>query len=69
MAYVLNANLTDTYIQSLITRNEFTDVTADHEDWNAMYVIQDLNGQLNEFFDMSLLRDWLIQQYVIIQNS
>ena len=71
MAYVTNANLTDTYIQSLITRNGFTSV-INQEPFNEfgwLYAIQDLNGNVQGFGDMPSARDWLIQQYVIIQNS
>lgn len=69
MAYVTNNNLTDAYIQTLITRCGFTDVTAQHLDWGEPYVIRDLNGQLNGMAAISVARDWLITQYLIIQNS
>lgn len=69
MTYVSNDNLTDAYIQSLITRCRFTDVTAENQDWGELYVIQDLNGQLTGIPAMSVARDWLISQYLIQQNS
>lgn len=71
MAYVLNVNLTDAYIQSLITRNGYTDVShqSPYDEAGLLYVIQDLNGNINGFGDMPTTRDWLVQQYLIIQNS
>lgn len=69
MAYVLNADLTDTYIQSLMTRNGFTNTASEHPEWGFLYVFKDLNGLETGFSDMPSARDWLIEQYVIIQNS
>lgn len=71
MTYVLNTNLTNDYIQSLITRNGFTDVTSQspYNEFGWLYGIMDLNGNVQAFQDMSAARDWLVQQYVLIQNS
>lgn len=72
-AYVPNNQLTDEYVQTLITRAAFTDVTAEYyppELVGIYYVIRDLNGQDNDFGpNMSGVRDFCIQQYVIQQNS
>lgn len=68
MAYVLVTNLTDAYIQTLITRNGFTDVTSQHPGL-GMYVIQDLDGNLSVYRDMASIRDEMIRQYLIQQNS
>lgn len=71
MAYVLNVDLTDAYIQSLITRNGFTSVIdqAPYNMFGWLYAIQDLNGNVQGFQDMPSARDWLVTQYVLIQNS
>lgn len=71
MAYVLNADLTDAYIESLITRNGYTNVTSQppYNEFGLMYIIMDLNGNIQGFGDMPSARDWLVQQYVLIQNS
>lgn len=68
MTYVLNADLTDEYIQSLITRNGFSDVTAEVQN-GYLYVIQDLNGNQLNIGSMQDARDWLVMQYLIIQNG
>lgn len=67
MSYVLIENLTDTYIESLISRNGFTNVTVDGG--NFLYSIQDLDGNVTNFQDMDSARRWLINNYVLIQNS
>jgi hypothetical protein len=71
MAYVLNTDLTDSYIQSLITRNGFSNIVSQspYNEFGWMYAIEDLNGNVAGFTDLPSARDWLIQQYVIIQNS
>lgn len=73
MAYVPNNQLTNSYIQSLITRANFQDVTSQYYDpqWIGIYyVVRDLNGN-DSFFDTNRagVRDFCIQQYVIQQNS
>lgn len=73
MAYVPNADLTDAYIQTLITRANFVDATGEYYDpeWVGIYyVIRDLNGNDSFFNDnRSSVRDFCINQYVIQQNS
>lgn len=67
--YVPTANLTNAYIQSLIARVGWTDVTAQHPDWGFMYIIQDLDGGLNGFGDMTSARTALINAYTLMTNS
>lgn len=73
MAYVPNNQLTNTYLQSLITRANFTDVTAQYYDASLVgvfFVIRDLNGVDTDFgANHASVRDFCIQQYVIQQNS
>lgn len=72
MTWVLNNDLTDDYIQSLRARCGFTDVTATWNETNGSdwtYVIIDLDGTNHCFSDLSSARGFLIQQYVLIQNS
>lgn len=66
--YVINDDLTDPYIQALITRNGFTDVTPPDQDY-PLYQIQDLDGNVQNCYDMPSARTYLIQKYLIIQNS
>lgn len=67
--YVVNADLTDSYVQYLISRNGFSDVTQANLIQEVPYVIQDLNGNNWNFNNMAEARDWLIIQYMIQQNS
>ena len=70
MAYVTNDQLTDAYITTLITRCGFIDLTAQYAAaWGVLRVVQDLNGNIKSFSWLPDARDWLIDQYVIIQNS
>lgn len=70
MAYVPDNQLTDAYITTLITRCGFIDMTAQYAAaWGVLRVVQDLNGNLKGFSWLPDARDYLIQQYVIIQNS
>lgn len=71
MTYVLNADLTDAYIQSLIARNGFTSVIdqVPFNEFGWLYAIRDLNGNVQGFGDMPSARDWLVQQYVLMQNG
>jgi hypothetical protein len=68
--YVPTANLTDAYIQSLITRVGWQDVTAQHPDWVSpgQYVLQDLSGNLT-IYVMETARIALINAYVLMTNG
>lgn len=65
--YVLIADLTDEYIQELITRNGYTDVTQ--PDSYYPYSIQDTDSNIDNFGSIQQARDWLITRYLIVQNS
>lgn len=65
--YILNANLDDAYIQELITRCGFTDVTQPGSYWS--YAIMDQDGITSNMGSINGARDWLIQKWLIQQNS
>lgn len=67
MAYVTNANLTMAYIQTLVARNGFTDVTSNFP--GHFLCVQDLDGNVSFYNDIASARDDLIMKYVIQQNS
>lgn len=67
--YVPTANLTDAYIQSLVQRVGWQDVTAQHLDWGCVYIIQDLDGNFNGFGDMTSARTALVNAYLLMTNS
>ena len=67
MSYVISANLTMEYIQTLITRVGFTDVTESFPE--HFLCVQDLDGNVNFYHDLSAARDQLINAYLIQQNS
>jgi hypothetical protein len=55
------------YIQSLITRCGYTDVT---ENFSGRFLcVQDLDGNVIFYNDYASARDDLIMKYVIQQNS
>jgi hypothetical protein len=64
--YVLNENLTDEYIQELITRCGFTDITPPDE---QPYWIQDLDGGISITTNLPGVRNYLITQWLIQQNG
>lgn len=73
MAYVPDSSLTDEYLQTLIARAGFTDVTAEIYGSDLVgiyYAIRDLNGRVT-YYDGNrpLVRDQMITQYLIQQNS
>lgn len=67
--YVPTPNLTDAYIQSLIARVGWTDVTAQNLSWGYMYVFQDIDGGMNASNDMNSARNLLINAYVLMTNG
>lgn len=70
--YVADKDLTNTYIQSLISRNGFIDVTLQYQSQNIdgwVYAIQDLEGSVSFYYDMASTRDDMIRKYLIIQNG
>ena len=68
MAYIPNNALTLEYVQSLITRCGFTDVSSEHPD-EGLISIRDLNDATSTFYDLASARDSLVLAYVIQQNS
>jgi hypothetical protein len=71
VAYILDADLTNEYIQSLITRANFTDATGEYypDLIGQMYIIRSLNGVETTYYDRGQIRDEMIRQYLIQQNS
>lgn len=69
MAWVLVVDLTDAYIQSLISRNGFTDVTSQHPEFGAPYVVEDLDGGITIYGDADGARKGMLQAYRLIQDS
>ena len=67
MAYVTNDNLDKTYIDSLIIKANFTNVTSQFP--GHLLAVQDLNNNVIFYNDFPSARDELILQFVIQQNS
>lgn len=66
-SYVKDSDITLSYIQSLIARCGFVDVTDQNPGYACAYT--DLNGNLYRSTDLANLRDQLILFYVVQQNS
>lgn len=70
MAYVLNVDLTPEYIQTLIDRNGYVLLsTPDPTDPYTQYNLQDLDGAVTNCWGMISARNFLVDRYVIMQNS
>lgn len=69
MAWILTENLTDAYVQSLITRNGFTNVTDQHPEFGSPYVVEDLDGDILIYGDMNSARVGMLNSYRLIQDS
>lgn len=70
MSYVLDADLTEEYVFSLVDRCGFVNVTSDPQwEGRGLYMIQDLDGGIGSYWDLSSLRTSMIQHYLIQQNG
>ena len=67
--YVYAAWITDDYLQQLILRNNFTDVTTPEQQSWGEYHIQDADGNVTTCSDKVSTRNWLINQYILIYFS
>lgn len=67
MSYVKNDDLTLEYVQGLITRCGFTDVSDQYEEGLISY--KDLNESVTTCYSLASARDSLVLAYVIQQNS